>query len=323
MEILKTQAAAQFHNLRFATEKEAGIFRAERRHAGIWTRRNCRHIQRVDQQAVGGTHKEHGCPPLHQAALPGHSLACLGERAIHRISGSQRLIEGLGQADRGTIRNRELHGNDGGEFSLHQGLGDACKRIGRPGARALTGIEKGQAQGRLIVEIGAQQRSRDELALPCFVFQQQAADLRDRVKCPVADEVKDMNWLCLLQAPLQGRYCRLLQPLQDNQLTLLQSCQDTLKLVPLLCNVETGLQIFGIGDHSQNAQRQLDGQRALAFGQLQVADDRRLIGECKEALALDIIKIFPRQRGQFRRVIKPQANSQTDLLLLRYLQTAA
>ena len=69
-------------------------------------------------------------------------------------------------------------------------------------------------------------------------------------------------------------------------------------------------------------QRRFDGQILFGLGQLQVADQRRIVGARQEAAGGRVVHELPRQRSQLGDVVQPQADAQTAAGLVAQVQTA-
>ena len=111
------------------------------------------------------------------------------------------LVELVAEGDRRTVGYLELHGDDCGNATPHQGLGHTGKRILCGVTRPLAGIEDHQAERVEILKEHRQRRGGDHTARPRVVLEGQHTFLA--VESAVPDEVEDVDIVvtqCIAQA---------------------------------------------------------------------------------------------------------------------------
>ena len=134
----------------------------------------------VEQQSVLHTHEQDRRRPLHVVLVRIDRLACLGHGRVDRIAIRQRGIELRREHDGRTIRDLELHADDGGNLALDQARRHAGEWILDRAATSLASVEHGQPKRDFVLQDRAQLDAGDAAGTAEIVFEKD-----DTVVCVV------------------------------------------------------------------------------------------------------------------------------------------
>jgi hypothetical protein len=268
----------------------------------------------VEQASVRGAQEQHrGCPFDVVGSGRPDRLACLGQRRVDRVAPRKRVVETVGEGDRGVVGDLELHADDGGNAVLDEAAGHPGEGIDVRAACSLAGVEDRQAQAAHVMQQHAEVAAGDLVGGVVVVFEHQHAALGALVIGAVPDVMKDVQILAGRQRLIELAQRGALQPGQLHAPLLDQRAQRCLELPALLLDVER-LKSARAANHAQDPQRERQRTRWPHRPEVEGSHDRRVdrLGQ----KARPRVQELPRDLHQFRRPAQPQRHPQAPLVLL-------
>ncbi len=151
-----------------------------------------------------------------------------------------------------------------------------------------------------------------------FEGQDSVTDLR--VETAMPDEMQDVVVVPVegLAQPGQGG---MWERVNDDQATIDQTRQRRGHPGNLSIGIKLG-QVGRATDREQDPQWWRHGQRRHLTGQIEIADDRRRLGQDEESAQARGIQVFPRDVGEGRNIGEPQLDPQALALLVGLVEAA-